>query len=92
MLVVDANYPEQQEELIKEINHSLSTPIPIITVFNKIDLLPPEEASALIADVVKQLQWQQPVYQISALKKQGTQALCYQLMDALSDSDHLAEG
>lgn len=39
LLVVDANYPEHQEELIKEIEQSLLTPIPIITVFNKIDLL-----------------------------------------------------
>ncbi|RUR12616.1 tRNA uridine-5-carboxymethylaminomethyl(34) synthesis GTPase MnmE [Legionella sp. km772] len=39
LLVVDANYPEQQQELIKEIADFLGTQIPIITVFNKIDLL-----------------------------------------------------
>ena len=39
LLVVDAKYPLQQQELIKEIESSLTQPIPIITVFNKIDLL-----------------------------------------------------
>lgn len=39
LLVVDANYPEQEQELTKEIERSLMTSIPIITVFNKIDLL-----------------------------------------------------
>lgn len=39
LLVVDANYPEQQHELTNEIEQSLVTTIPIITVFNKIDLL-----------------------------------------------------
>ncbi len=39
LLVIDANFPEQEKELIKEIEESLTNPIPIITVFNKIDLL-----------------------------------------------------
>ncbi len=39
LLVVDANHREHEQELIKEIQQSLSTVIPIITVFNKIDLL-----------------------------------------------------
>lgn len=39
LLVVDANYPEQEQELTKEITSSLESSIPIITVFNKIDLL-----------------------------------------------------
>jgi tRNA modification GTPase len=39
LLVVDANYPEHENELSCEIKQKLNTDIPIITVFNKIDLL-----------------------------------------------------
>lgn len=38
LLVVDANHPEQRDELFTEIASTLTTPVPIITVFNKIDL------------------------------------------------------
>lgn len=55
-------------------------------VFNKIDLLPEDEAEAICKAIVKKLRWKGPVFQISALKKQGTQALCYQLMDLLETS------
>lgn len=56
-------------------------------VFNKIDLLSEEEVATIVAGVVEQLQWQGPVFKISALKKQGTQQLCYQLMEALTPAD-----
>jgi len=52
-------------------------------VFNKIDLLPEEEVKAHCQAIIKKLKWKKPAFQISALKKQGTQALCYQLMDQL---------
>lgn len=39
LLVVDANHPEQQQELIKELKTVLTADLPIISVFNKIDLL-----------------------------------------------------
>jgi tRNA modification GTPase len=38
LLVVDANHSEQRDELFAEIAAALTTPVPIITVFNKIDL------------------------------------------------------
>jgi GTP-binding protein len=53
-------------------------------VFNKIDMLSEQEVKSRISNIVKQLKWKGPVFKISALKKQGTQELCYALMDRLS--------
>lgn len=52
-------------------------------VFNKVDLLPEEEVVKCCREIVKKLKWKKPVFQISALKKHGTEELCYQLMDQL---------
>jgi GTP-binding protein len=52
-------------------------------VFNKVDLLTEEQAQATIAELIKQLSWQQDSYQISAIQKQGTQTLCHKVMDLL---------
>ena len=50
-------------------------------IFNKIDALPSEEVLARCQEVVDRIDWQGPVYQISAIKKQGTEVLCYHLME-----------
>jgi GTP-binding protein len=52
-------------------------------VLNKIDMLPKNEVAAHCQKIVVQLNWKGPVFKISALKKQGTQELCYKLMEAL---------
>lgn len=52
-------------------------------VFNKIDLLPENEVEEKCAEIIKKLRWKGPVFKISAIKKEGTQQLCYQLMDFL---------
>jgi GTP-binding protein len=54
-------------------------------VFNKIDLLDQNEAEKQIKNIVKKLKWQGPVFQISAIKKQGTMELCYKLMERLNN-------
>lgn len=61
-------------------------------VFNKIDLLPEEEIKARCQSIVKQLKWKGPVFQVSALKKLGTEALCRKLMEKLGVSGEVAEG
>ncbi len=53
-------------------------------VLNKIDILPSEEAQKLCQDIIKALDWQGPVFEISGLTKQGTQALCQAVMQFLS--------
>lgn len=52
-------------------------------VFNKIDLLPDDEAKKCCKKMIKQLAWKNPVFQISAVKKAGTQDLCYSIMTFL---------
>ena len=52
-------------------------------VFNKVDLLSEQEAEERIAATIKAVGWTGPVYVVSAMKRQKTQALCYDLMAAL---------
>lgn len=54
-------------------------------VLNKIDLLPPEEQQSVCDDIVKRLDWQAPVFKISAATKTGTQDLCYKIMQYLEE-------
>lgn len=58
-------------------------------IFNKIDLLTKEEAENQCHSIVEQLGWTGPIFKISAIKKSGTQELCYKLMEYLeSESIH----
>lgn len=50
-------------------------------VLNKIDLLPKTELETRTKDIIKRLKWRGKVFQISAIKKIGTQKLCYKLME-----------
>jgi len=52
-------------------------------VLNKVDRLLEEETETHCTAIVKELDWNGPVFQISALKKQGTQDLMYAIMDYL---------
>jgi GTP-binding protein len=53
-------------------------------VLNKIDLLDAEEAAERQAEVVAELGWQGPVFAISALSGEGTQALMEAIMTAVA--------
>ncbi|QYJ85452.1 Obg family GTPase CgtA [Shewanella mesophila] len=50
-------------------------------VFNKTDLLLEEEINERIERIVKELDWQGEVFNISAYNRQGTEALSLKLMD-----------
>jgi len=51
-------------------------------VLNKLDLLPPDvDAEQHCQAIIDEINWQGPVYKISALQKKGTQQLCYDIMD-----------
>ncbi|MBT8420226.1 MAG: Obg family GTPase CgtA [Gammaproteobacteria bacterium] len=56
-------------------------------VFNKIDLLPPDEQERCGEELVEQLQWEGPVFRISAYTGKGCQALVYQVMEALFEPE-----
>ncbi|HMN44092.1 MAG TPA: GTPase ObgE [Povalibacter sp.] len=49
-------------------------------VLNKVDLMPADEADKRCKDIVRRLRWKGPVFRISGLSKQGTDALCQALM------------
>ncbi len=54
-------------------------------VLNKIDLLPEDEANALCDDIIQRMNWQGPSYRISAVQKQGTQSLVFDIMNHLEE-------
>lgn len=49
-------------------------------VLNKVDMLLEDEREEAVARVVQGLNWKGPVYVISAIKREGTEQLCYDLM------------
>lgn len=53
-------------------------------VFNKVDLLLPEETEELCDRIRKELDWDAPYFQISAFQKQGTETLCFEISDLLA--------
>lgn len=55
-------------------------------VLNKIDMLPDEdERKARIQAIVDGLEWKEKVFAISAISSQGTQQLCYSLMQLIDE-------
>ena len=59
-------------------------------VLNKIDVLPPEQAERVCDRIVAELDWQGPVFRVSALAGDGTDALCQTIMKRIEDQ-RLAE-
>ncbi|OIN13557.1 Obg family GTPase CgtA [Oceanisphaera psychrotolerans] len=55
-------------------------------VFNKLDLVLEDEAEAIIQRVVELLDWQGPVFRISAIGKEGTKELTQALMEFLDEN------
>jgi GTP-binding protein len=52
-------------------------------VLNKTDTLPEDELDARCQDIVKQLDWQGPVFFVAAISQQGTMLVCQRLMERL---------
>jgi GTP-binding protein len=52
-------------------------------VLNKLDLVPQDQQSDIIDEIVKGLKWQGPVYRISAIKREGVDQLCQDIMGFL---------
>lgn len=77
-------------EELKRFSESLAEK-PRWLVFNKIDLMPAEEANKQIKAIVKKIRWKGPVYKISAIQREGTQQLCYDLMNYLEESQKDSE-
>jgi GTPase len=54
-------------------------------VLNKLDLLPPDDADKRCREIVRRLRWKGPVFRISGLAHQGTDALCQAVMRRLDE-------
>ncbi|MEG3766584.1 Obg family GTPase CgtA [Alteromonas sp. 14N.309.X.WAT.G.H12] len=50
-------------------------------VFNKVDLLLEDEVDALCKEITEKLNWEGPVYQISAFQRLNTNPLCHDIMN-----------
>ena len=55
-------------------------------VLNKIDTLVSEDAQEKVDEIIKGLNWQGPVYQISALSGLGCEQLCFDLMEYIDSA------
>ena len=54
-------------------------------VLNKVDLLPADEREAFCQDIIERLSWSHPWFMISAVNGEGTQALCYRIMEYIEE-------
>lgn len=54
-------------------------------VLNKLDLVPAEQRAARVAEIVAALDWNGPVFAISAAQREGTEALMQAVMERLEE-------
>ncbi|KUI96562.1 Obg family GTPase CgtA [Vibrio sp. MEBiC08052] len=84
LLPVDQSDPAENARIIvdelSQYNDKLSQK-PRWLVFNKVDLLPEDEADKIIQSVLDELEWEDEYFRISAINKQGTRELCMKLAD-----------
>lgn len=52
-------------------------------VLNKLDLIASEQRQSVCRDIVDRLGWSGPVFELSALTRQGTEALVFSIMQAI---------
>ncbi len=56
-------------------------------VINKVDTVLDEDRDRIVAELVEKLNWQGPVYTISAIAREGTQALCNDVMQHIRNTE-----
>lgn len=52
-------------------------------VFNKTDLLPEDDRDSIIDDLTRRLNWSGPVFEMAAISKTGTRAICEKIMQRI---------
>lgn len=62
---------------------------PVWLIFNKTDLMSEEEAQEKMDDMLKRLDWDGPVFKMSAIKKEGTRDICNSIMDYLIEHPNI---
>ncbi len=88
MLPVDGSDPLENARTIQNELSRFSATLaerPRWLVLNKMDLLPEDSREAVCQKLVDDLQWQGPVFFVSALTKEGTDKLCNAICDYLDD-------
>ncbi len=88
MLPVDGSDPLENARTIHNELSCFSATLaerPRWLVLNKMDLLPEEDRAAICQQLIEDLQWQGPVFFVSALTKEGTDKLCNDICDYLDD-------
>ncbi|OUS13729.1 GTPase ObgE [Gammaproteobacteria bacterium 53_120_T64] len=88
MLPVDGSDPLENARTIQNELSRFSTTLadrPRWLVLNKMDLLPEDSREAVCQKLIDDLQWQGPVFFVSALTKEGTNKLCNDICDYLED-------
>lgn len=60
-------------------------------VVNKTDMVLDEDQEQIVSELLSNLQWQGPVYRISAISRQGTQELCNDIMQYLQQQQEAAK-
>jgi GTP-binding protein len=55
-------------------------------VLNKVDMVPAEERTTRVADFVRRLRWKGPVFQISALTREGLQPLVQAVFNHVAET------
>jgi len=61
-------------------------------VLNKIDLIPEDQRRQRCQELIEALHWQGPVFEISALSREGTDGLVQAVMNFVEQSNVLADG
>ncbi len=80
---IDESDPVESVKIIAQELTNYSTTLaerPRWLVLNKTDLLPEEEADAVCDAIIKELDWQGPVFRISAISNKGTERLSQSIM------------
>ncbi len=60
-------------------------------VLNKLDMVPEDERAARVKDFVKRYRWKGPVFEISALTRQGCQPLIHAIYDHVAAEQRVLE-
>ena len=60
-------------------------------VLNKLDLLPEDEREQRCQEIIDELNWQGPVFKISAINKEGVDPICGQIMDYVEARNQLEQ-
>lgn len=88
---------KEPKEAVKEIVGELEGFSPTLAsrerwlVLNKLDMVAEDERDQLCDELVKSLGWEGPVYKVSAIKSDGLEALCWDIMRWIEEKSE-AEG